>query len=133
MMSADTLARIRFVVLGLAGLTCAAYSALAVLWDTPQPFSPWAPGVAGSLAAVVIWISAVAAGARNAGIAMDELYQAEWARAVQFAYWAGIALFILAAILIGRGVVGQSTGFAAFGTAYGAMPLLAFCALNARG
>jgi len=133
MISAQTLTRVRFAGLGLAGLICAAYSGLAIAWDTPQPFSPWLPGAAGIAAAVIIWISVFAAGRRNTQIAMDELYQQEWARAVQFSYWMGIVLFIIAAVLIARDVVGQTTGFAAFGTAYGALPMLAFCVITLRG
>lgn len=132
-MSADTLSRIRLVVLGFAGLICAAYSILAVLWNTPQPFSVWGPGAAGIAAAAVIWISALAAGERNVGMAMDELYKREWGLAVQFSYWFGLALFILAAIAVGRGWVAQNTGIAAFGTAYGAAPMLAFCVITLRG
>ncbi|MGB7317854.1 MAG: hypothetical protein WBC85_07795, partial [Planktotalea sp.] len=103
------------------------------LWDTPQPFSPWLPGATGISAAIVISLSAFAAGARNTGIAMDELYRLEWGRAVQFSYWLGLVLFIVASFAVARGWVGQSTGIAAFGTAYGASPLLLFCVITLRG
>jgi len=132
-MHADTLARIRLIVLGFAGLTCALYALLAVLWNTPQPFSVWGPGAAGITASIVIWISAFVAGERNTGIAMDELYKREWSLAVQFSYWFGIVLFILAAIAVANGMISQSTGVAAFGTAYGASPMLAFCIITLRG
>jgi len=93
-MNADTLARIRLAVLGLAGLICAAYALLSVLWNTPQPFT--------------------------------------WGLSVQFSYWFGIVLFILAAVMVSKGMISQSTGVAAFGTAYGASPMLAFCIISLR-
>ena len=131
-MNADTLARIRLVVLGLAGAICAAYAQLAVLWNTPQPFTVWGPAAAGITASVVIWVSAFVAGERNTGIAMDELYKREWGLSVQFSYWFGIVLFILAAVAVAKGMISQSTGVAAFGTAYGASPMLAFCIISLR-
>ena len=76
-MNADTLARIRILVFGLAGLTCAAYSLMAVATNTPNPISPWLPGTSGVVAALVMWSSAFSAGRRAAEIAHDELYESE--------------------------------------------------------
>jgi len=132
MISGDTLARIRVVVLGAAGAICALYSLGAFALDTPRPFAWWLPAVAGVSAAVVITLSFLVAGRESAEMATDELYRAEWGRAVQLSYWFGLALFLLGAVAVSRGWIGQSTAIAALGTAYGAAPMLAFCAITLR-
>ncbi|MGH1576964.1 hypothetical protein [Planktotalea sp.] len=132
-MKAQTLTNVRLIVLGIAGLVCASYSGLAILWDNPQPFSPWLPGIAGVFAAIVITLSAILAGPRNTQIAMDELYRAEWGKAVQISYWIGILLFIAGAVAITRDWISPAAGIAAAGTAYGASPMLLFCLISLRG
>ena len=132
-MNADTLARIRILVFGLAGLTCAAYSLMAVATNTPNPISPWLPGTSGVVAALVMWSSAFSAGRRVAEIAHDELYKSEWSRAVKFSYWFAIALYPLFGVLMALGWVSSITAIAAMGTAIGAAPMLSFCFINLRG
>lgn len=132
-MNATTLSNIRLGVFGIAGLVCASYSVLAFVGGTPQPFSPWLPGAAGTAAGIVMWLSAMAAGKRNAGIAHDELYQLEWSQAVKFSYWFAIALYPLFGIFMALGWVTPVVAFAAMGTAAGSAPLLSFCVLNLRG
>jgi len=132
-MNADMLARIRIVVFALAGLICATYSILALATDTPNPISPWLPVASGMAAGLAMWISAMAAGQRNAGIAHDELYNLEWGRAIKFSYWFAIALYPLFGIFMALGWVSSTTAFAAMGTASGAAPLLTFCIINLRG
>lgn len=127
MMSADTLARVRVVLLGLAGLICAAYCLLALAWDTPRPLPWWLPAAAGLSCAGAIAMSAFAAGRRNAEIAMDELYRYEWGRAVQISYWLGIAFFVIGALLVAQEWIGARTAVAAFGVADGGCPMLLYC------
>lgn len=133
MMNADTLARIRILVFGLAGLICISYSFMAVASNTPNPISVWLPGVSGLAAALVMWTSSWLAGRRAAGIAHDELYKLEWGRAVKFSYWFAIALYPLFGLFMYLGSISSSTAFAAMGTATGAAPLLSFCFINLRG
>lgn len=132
-MNADMIARIRIGVFGMAGLACASYSVLALVTDTPNPISPWLPGASGVAAGVVMWLSAMAAGRRNARIAHDELYKLEWGRAIKFSYWFAVALYPLFGIFMALGWVSPITTFAAMGTATGAAPLLSFCMINLRG
>lgn len=133
MMSADTLVRVRNILMALAGLVTATYSICAWALDTPRPFPWWLPAAAGISAAVAIWVSAFAAGRRNADMAMDELFQLEWGKALQISYWLGIAFFIIGAIAISRDWVGSATAVASLGTAYGAAPMLIFTYFNLRG
>ena len=132
-MTADTLARIRIFVFGLAGLICAAYSLVAVATNTPDPISPWLPAVSGGVAALVMWSSAFSAGRRVAEIAHDELYKVEWGRALTVSYWFALALYPLFGVLMALGGVSPLTAFAAMGTATGAAPMLSFCIINLRG
>ena len=131
--NAETLARIRIGVFGLTGLVCAVYSVLAIAGDIPNPMPAWLPAVFGVAAAIVLWISAFAAGQRNADMAFDELYHIEWGRALKIAYWFAVALYPIFGILLYQGWVSHSTAFAAMGTAIGAMPLLSYCIINLRG
>lgn len=132
-MKPDTLAQIRIAVFALAGLVCASYSMLAFASDTPNPMSPWLPGVFGAAAGIVMWLSAKMAGQRNAGIAHDELYKLEWGQAVKFSYWFAIALYPLFGVFLTLGWIAPITAFASMGTASGAAPMLAFCVINLRG
>lgn len=131
--NADALARIRVGVFGLAGLVCASYSVLAIAGDTPNPMQPWLPIVAGVAAAIVLWLSAFAAGQHNADRAFDELYHLEWSKAVRFSYWFAVALYPIFGAFLALGWVSGSTAFAAMGTATGAAPLLSFCIITLRG
>lgn len=132
-MDAETLARIRILAFGSAGLICAAYSILALVTDTPNLISPWLPGVSGAVAALVMWSSAIFAGRHVAGIAHDELYKLEWGRAIKFSYWFAIALYPLFGLFMTLNWVSPTTTFAAMGTATGAAPMLSFCVINLRG
>lgn len=132
-MNADTLARIRILVFGLAGLICISYSLMAVATNTPNPISTWLPGVSGLAAAFVVWTSSWLAGRRVAGIAHDELYKVEWGRAIKFSYWFALALYPLFGLFMFLGWISATTVFAAMGTATGAAPMLSFCFINLRG
>lgn len=131
-MNADTLSRIRIAVFGLAGLVCLSYSALALTGDTPRPFSPWLPGASGFAAGMVMWLSAISAGPRAAGMAHDELFWLEWGRAVRFSYWFSISLYPIFGVFMVLDWIAPSTSIAAMGTAAGAAPMLAFCVINLR-
>lgn len=132
-MNADRLAQIRITVFALAGLICATYSGLAIAGDTPRPFSPWLPGASGAAAGAILWISALLAGRRTAGIAHDELYRLEWGQAVRVSYWFSILLYPVFGGLLAFDMLGWSSAFAAMGTAAGAAPMLAFCVITLRG
>lgn len=131
-MNADSVTRIRIAVFGIAGLVCASYSVMAFITNTPNPFTPWLPGVAGFTAGLVMWVSAFLAGRKNAGIAHDELYQQEWSLAVRFSYWFAIALYPLFGLFLAMGWISPIASFAAMGTATGAAPMLVFCVINLR-
>ena len=132
-MTANTLGWIRIAVFGFAGLVCASYSVLVLLTGTPNPISPWLPGVSGVAAAIIIWLSAIVAGRREASIAHDELYKLEWGFAIRLSYWFAIVLYPLFGVLMALGLVSSESAFAAMGTATGAAPLLSFCIINLRG
>jgi hypothetical protein len=128
-MNTDTLARIRFVGFAATGLICASYSVMSLATNTPNPMSPWLPGLA---AGALIWMSAISAGRRTAGAAFDEFYQIEWSRAQQFAYWFAILLYSVFAVFLSFGWISPVTAFATMGTATGAALMLAFCAITLR-
>jgi hypothetical protein len=77
-------------------------------------------------------MSAISAGRRTAGAAFDEFYQIEWSRAQQFAYWFAILLYSVFAVFLSFGWISPVTAFATMGTATGAAPMLAFCAITLR-
>lgn len=122
--SPDFIMRTRQICLGLTGLICLAYAVGAVLGGTPQPFSPWLPGLMGLLAAAAITLSAFVAGQHNARRAMDEFYRSVDHRAQRYAYWFALALYPAFGLLLGFDMLDYPVAFAAMGTLTGAAYLL---------
>ncbi len=130
--SSTGFANIRTAILGLTGVICVTYAALALLQGRPDPMSPWIPGVAGFGAMMIIWISAEFAGRANTRQASDELFASEWRRAVRVGYWVALWLYPAFAILLVLQLTAYPTAFAAMGTMSGAASLLTFVYLTLR-
>lgn len=122
----ETMATVRLVALGITGLACVTYAALALVADRPDPVGWYWPGLAGVLATLAITFSAVAAGRQQAGTATDELYRAVNHRAQRQAYWLSMALFVALAVAAAQGWVSPRTALAVLGCLMGAAYLLLF-------
>ncbi len=131
--SADSIIRVRQIMLGLTGLACLGYAIAALVTGRPDPVAFWVPGAFGILAALVITGSFFLAGRAQGQVASDELYHAENARAQRIAYWVALGLYPLFGVLLAAGLVTFPVAFAAMGTLTGAAYLLLFVLLNARG
>jgi hypothetical protein len=125
-MRADQIATIRTVLLGITGLCCVAYAALALWQGRPDPVGWYLPGAVGVASAVVIALAALLAGKTQARIATDDLYRHVTQRAERQAYWVSMGLFVLVAVACGREMVDWNTGFAVYGCLMGASFLLLF-------
>ena len=125
-MTAGTLGLIRVTMLGLTGLLCLVYAALALWTGQPDPMAWYWPTAMGLASGVVITVSAVAAGRRRARAATDELYHLTNQRALAQAYWLSLGLFAVLALASSRGLVDWRTGFAVLGCLMGAAYLLLF-------
>ena len=100
LLSPDVLSRLRAFSMGLTGEVCLVYAALVVLTQTPDPISPWWPGLFGAATALIIAVSMFAAGARSAEMAMDELYRARDHLAQRIGYWSALLLYPIFGFLI---------------------------------
>ena len=123
---ADHIARARSGLLGLTGLCCLLYAGLAFAQDRPDPMYWWIPGAFGATSAVLIAVLSVWAGARQAGMAADELYHNLNRKAQAQAYWLSLALFVGVTLLAAQSVIAFRTGFAVLGTLMGAAYLFLF-------
>jgi len=125
-MNADRISLIRTVCLGLTGVSCVAYSVLALASGVPNPVGWYWPGALGLASGLVITIAAFMGGKSEARAATDELYKAVSHRAERQAYWVSMALFVIVAVSCAWGLMPWDTGFAVFGTLMGASFLLLF-------
>ena len=64
--SAEFMATVRVVALGVVGLACVGYAGLALMADRPDPVGWYWPATAGLLAGLVITFAALVAGPRQA-------------------------------------------------------------------
>ncbi|MFK7791079.1 MAG: hypothetical protein AB8B88_00265 [Devosiaceae bacterium] len=133
MLSADQLSTIRMLFLGFTGLVCALYAGLAVLWSDPSPFSPWLPGLCGLGSAIIITLTARAAGDKSAEMAFDEGYMADSHKAQRYAYWIAVFLYPAFAVPLSLNWISWPVGFAAMGTLTGAAFLLLFVWFDLQG
>ncbi len=131
-MTSTGFSRVRLGVLSATGAICLSYGVLALAWSEPDPMWPWLPVIFGVASVAIIALSARMAGARNARIASDELFRAQWHGAVQIGYWAALALYPIFTLLLLNNVTDYPTAFAAMATLTGAAPLLAFLWLSLR-
>jgi hypothetical protein len=132
-MTSTNFSRIRLAVLSATGAICLTYAVLALVWQVPDPIWPWLPILFGFASVAIIAVSARLAGARNAHIASDELFRAEWHRAMQVGYWVALALYPIFALLLVNNLTDYQIAFAAMATLTGSAPLLAFFWLDVRG
>lgn len=131
-MTADKLSTLRFMVFLIAGLIIASYGVLALWLSRPDPMWAGVPTLAGLGAVAIIWISAARSGTKVAGATFDELYDAEWSRALGWSYWFAIGLYPLVSVFLIFGMIDHAVAFAAMGTLTGSAPLLLFCLISAR-
>lgn len=124
--SAEFMATVRVVALGVVGLACVGYTGLALMADRPDPVGWYWPATAGLLAGLVITFAALVAGPRQARAATDELYRAVNHRAQRQAYWLSMALFVVLAVAAAQGWIGHRTAMAVLGCLMGASYLLLF-------
>ncbi|MEO0390519.1 MAG: hypothetical protein AAF218_06210 [Pseudomonadota bacterium] len=130
--TADGLARLRLVLLGLTGLSCLMFSILALVQARPDPFFWWFPGGLGVVSAAALFASSWMAGEAQADMAYDELNADNQRRAAAWAYWVSLALFAPMAVSNIYGLLPAPALIAAFGTAMGAAYLLRFVWLDVR-
>jgi hypothetical protein len=124
-LGAETIARVRSLLLGLTGIACLAYAGLALWQDRPDPAFWWVPGVFGAASALAIFALALLAGPRAVQAATDEVHTAVSQRAQRQAYWVSMALFLLTALLASPGLLEWRTALAVLGALMGAaFPLL---------
>jgi len=109
------------------------YGVSALILGRPDPMWSGIPAIAGFGAGAIIWTSALRSGARVAGATFDELYEAEWSRALGLSYWFAIGLYPLVSVFLVLDMIEHPVAFAAMGTLTGSAPLLLYCLISARG
>lgn len=133
MLSASLLSNIRVIVLGLTGLVCLLYAVLALLSGSPDPISPWIPGIFGVGSAAIIVIAFLFAGSHNAEMASDEGFFSDYNKAIGTGYWTALFLYPVFAVALFNGWVSYPVAFAAMGTLTAAAYLLPFVLFDLRG
>ena len=132
MLNSDSLSSFRRIMFAIAGLTCLAYAALALLQVRPDPFPFWIPGILGIISAALIFALA-AVGRKNAKQAFVEGYIMDKRRAQAHAFWIAMIFLPIFGIFMATGTVALPTAFAAMGTLAGAAYLLLFTYYDAMG
>ena len=133
MLTANSLSNIRVVVLALTGFVCLLYAVLALLAGSPDPISPWIPGVFGVSSAAIIAIAFVFSGSRNAEMASDEGFFSDYSKAAGTGYWTALFLYPVFAVALSSGWVSYPVAFATMGTLTGAAFLLPLVWFDLRG
>ncbi|MEM9009903.1 MAG: hypothetical protein AAGE18_01655 [Pseudomonadota bacterium] len=132
-MSPEVYTRLRAGAMGLTGLVGLMYGVLVLVTGRPDVISHWILGALGLATALLIGGTAFTL--RRGGIAQvtDELHQRESARAASFGYFSVLlCVYPGIAILLVRGDVDWSSGFAAMGALLAASYMLAFAWLTGR-
>jgi len=132
MLTSDSLSTFCRITFAIAGLTCLAYAALALLQVRPDPFPFWIPGILGIISAALIFALA-AVGRKNAKQAFVEGYIMDKRRAQAHAFWIAMIFLPIFGIFMATGTVALPTAFAAMGTLAGAAYLLLFTYYDAMG
>lgn len=122
-MTDDQIGFLRRILFGMTGLFCLAYAGLALLWQRPDPFAWYVPGIMGLAAGLILMVQRFTS-AKATKLAFDERYDMSATRAAGYAFW--IMLFSLPffAILQLRELVSVETAYAATGTLGAASYLL---------
>ena len=123
-MKANSIATLRLVLLGLTGVACFLFAALALWW--------WGPAAMGLGSTAVLFAVAWLAGDRQVGMAYDELNAEITRRAAAGAYWISLALFFPFAAGMAWQVMAPGALTAAFGMAMGGIYLIRFVWLDLR-
>jgi uncharacterized membrane protein YhaH (DUF805 family) len=118
------IAKVRTVLLCLAGLSCLLYAVLAIAQNVPQPIWWFVPMAMGALAGVGIFVAFAMATPAARRMAKDEMYVETAHRAQRHAYWVLFGLYPIFAIAIFVFGLEWNTAFAAMGTLTGAAYLL---------
>ena len=118
------IAKVRTVLLCLAGLSCLLYATLAVAQNSPQPIWWFIPTAMGLLASIGVFVAFALADPASRKMATGEMYVQLTHRAQRHAFWVALGLYPIFAT--GVFVLGLewNTAFAAMGTLTGAAYLL---------
>lgn len=130
--SSEILARIRVTALGVTGLGCLTYAAMALWMGRPDPVGWYWTGLTGLTAGVVITLATVLAGRQSTGMAFDELHDQTNHRAQRHAYWLSLVWFGVFSLAAAQGWIEFRTAMAAFGCLMGASYLLLFVLYDLR-
>ena len=133
MLSTNAVLNIRVLVFGLTGATCLIYALLAVTCGRPDPFSPWIPGIAGVVSALVVMVATLSAGARNAAMAQDEGFSHDCGRAQGVGYRTVVLLYPVFGYLLSQGMTSYVVAFAAMAIFTAAAFLLPFVWFDLKG
>jgi len=132
-MKAETITLIRNASFSLLGLLLLAYAVGVLLSGRPDPVSPWIPGLAGIVTAIVVTTASFMGERKASAIAWDELTRSEWGRSLRGGYWVAIWLYPVFAVLMITDIVSGPQTFASMGTLTGAAPFLLFLRAWIRG
>lgn len=124
---------LRAVTLGVTGLVCVVYAAMAWASKSPDPMPFWIPGALGVLSAVVYFVATRLAGPDKAGQAMDEGYDRDLQTAYRIGYWAALLLYPAFGLLLANRLISFDVAYAVMSTLTGATFLLSFVWLDFRG
>lgn len=133
MLSERTVTLSRNLALGATGITCVGFAGLVIANGASLPDLRWLPVIVGLAAAVFIYLTALAGGAKIADIVWDEGSRQDWARALMAGYWLALLLYPLFGILLWQRAVTYEQALPAMATLTGGLPLLYFCYLDWQG
>jgi hypothetical protein len=132
-MTSDTLANIRVAVFGLTGAVCLLYAVMALAQGRPDPMPFWIPSAFGLAAAVVLTLTSMLAGDKQADMAWDEGYANDARVAASAAFWVNMAMNPLFGLLLAWDVMEYPTTFAIMGLVTAATFLLLIVWFELRG
>ncbi|MGH1331390.1 MAG: hypothetical protein ACRBBK_10950 [Paracoccaceae bacterium] len=133
MLSTESLSNTRTTVFALTGGICLFYAIMALASGRPDPISFWIPGIAGLVAAGVLFVSSRIAGRKNALMAFDEGYARDARRAASASYWVALFLYPAFGLLLALRMIEPELTLAVMGTLTGASYLLLQVWFDLRG
>ena len=120
--------RAAFIIIGISCLSLAV--AILVGFAQWREYSFW-PGYVGIAGALAMVVAGFAAG-ENAKRVWDELYDAEWSKAIQTGYWLALFIFPLFGFIRYMGWLQTAESYALHGLFTGGLPLLYYVYLDMK-
>ncbi len=116
----------------ITGVILVAYGVLAMIWQTPEPFSWWIPFLFGIVTFFVIAMAKRAGGRKASHQAFDESFDLAMNRAQSISYWIALYMYPAFGLLMSFGWLNFSVSFATMGCFTGASLLLLFVWFDQR-